>query len=81
MIQKDIFNGNGGAEDIKLSALFGWTKKLSEEQMEHLRNDAGVRDTFGLKRTMEYTICAKREGGLYCNECYQIAKTLGLLDK
>ena len=67
-------------QEISIKDLKGWTKKLTKAEKKHLRETAGVRDTYGLKRTLEYTAAeAKKKNGMYCHECYRIGKKLGVI--
>ncbi|MCD6468716.1 MAG: hypothetical protein J7L32_05360 [Thermoplasmata archaeon] len=61
------------------ASLKGWTKRLNKKELKHLREN-GVRDTYTLKKQMEYTVSeSQKEGGVYCHECLAIARKLGVL--
>jgi len=62
---------------ITTAQLKGWTKKLTKKEKAHLRNVGGVRTTWDLKEQLEFTLKRKAVGGVYCFDCYLIARKLG----
>jgi len=52
----------------------GWTKKLSRDDLHHIRVDAGCRSLDAFVSTIKW----QKEQGIECQECETISHKLGI---